>query len=67
VEHGQHRVADLAGAGQQVVPLDLLEHAEHATGLPLNVPPSPPAGTSSISSARPVTAAIGSPPPRPGE
>ncbi len=37
--------------------------AAHDTGLPVNVPPSPPGGTLSITSARPVTAASGSPPP----
>ena len=37
--------------------------AAHESGLPPNVPPSPPGGTASISSARPVTAASGSPPP----
>ena len=36
--------------------------AAHATGLPPYVPPSPPAWTESITSARPVTAASGSPP-----
>ena len=37
--------------------------AAQATGLPPNVPPRPPGATASISSARPVTAASGSPPP----
>src|SRR6266516_3307453 len=37
--------------------------AAHATGLPPNVPPSPPGCTASVSSGRPVTAASGSPPP----
>ena len=38
--------------------------AAHARGLPPKVPPSPPACTASISSARPVTAPMGNPPPR---
>ncbi len=37
--------------------------AAQATGLPPNVPPSPPGSTASITSARPVTAASGIPPP----
>ena len=35
--------------------------AAHATGLPANVPPRPPACTASITSARPVTPPIGMP------
>ena len=38
--------------------------AAHETGFPLKVPPRPPGSTESISSAFPVTAASGSPPPR---
>ncbi len=37
--------------------------AAHETGLPPNVPPSPPGSTASMISAGPVTAASGSPPP----
>ncbi len=37
--------------------------AAQATGLPPNVPPRPPGAGASISSARPTTAASGSPPP----
>ena len=39
--------------------------AAHATGLPPYVPPRPPACTASMRSARPVTAASGSPPAMP--
>ena len=38
--------------------------AAHASGLPPKVPPRPPGWTVSIRSARPVTAAMGRPPPR---
>ena len=37
--------------------------AAQATGFPPNVPPRPPASGASMTSARPVTAASGSPPP----
>ena len=39
--------------------------AAHATGLPPNVPPSPPGCAASMISARPVTAASGRPPAMP--
>ena len=38
--------------------------AAQLTGLPEYVPPSPPTGTESITSARPITAASGKPPAR---
>ena len=65
LEPRAHGLADLAGPRQEArgAASSVALAAAQAAGLPPKVPPSPPGAGASISSARPVTEASGSPPP----